>query len=111
MISRQDMMNKNYSHREYYAQFVNDEVKEHLFNFISEEELMESTNEHFNDIELKRWDAITGFEFQGTYVAKTPKSILPISRNLLKRAGESVSAATLTCIYKEAAKQIREQGR
>ena len=100
-------------HRKYFAQFVNDSVKHHLLLNISRKELLSSKDPYLNDIAMKRWDALGGFTFNyksGKMITR-PINIEPISLRLLKEAGEGVSASSLVCIYKEAAKQIIEENK
>ncbi len=112
MITRKDYMNNRTNenaaekHREYYSQFVNEDVMARICAVIGLSLLLASTDDHLNDIPMDKWDKLTGFEFRGSAMVKSPKDISPIDYLLLKEAGESVSSATLVCIYKEAAKQI-----
>ncbi len=95
MITRQDYMNDKATHREYYGQFVTDEIKQEVLREIGKMELMSSTDEHLNDIELFKW-----------YWQLSRKTV-----NDLKASGE-VHANTLSvavCIHKEAARQIIEE--
>jgi len=47
------------SHDEYYGQFVNDAVKRVVAQFIGADVIRVSSDPHFNDIALCRWDAVT----------------------------------------------------
>lgn len=96
-------------HRAYYAQFVNEDVKARVAAVIGLTTLLYSTDEHLNDIPLKKWDAMGGFVFKGGEMIQQPYSIEPIKLSLLKEAGEGVSSAILVCIYKEAARQMIEE--
>lgn len=96
------------SHREYYTQFVNDKVIERVVNTIGVNLLLASTDEHLNDIPMKKWDDLAGFAFRSSEMIRRPGNIDPIKYEQLKEAGDGVSAAGLVCIYKEAAKQIIE---
>jgi len=64
-----------------------------------------STDPHFNDIPLKEWDAIIGFE-QGQTTTR-PTTDLGLTAKL-QAAGDSATACSLTCILKEAARQVRD---
>jgi hypothetical protein len=112
MITHEQYMKRNDSgfgsHRAYYSQFVNEQVKNEVLRFIGKEALLTSTDEHLNDIPLRKWDALGGFAFKGSEMIRRPTSIEPVDINLLREAGEGVSAATMVCIYKEAARQIIE---
>ena len=82
------------SHREYYAQFVNESVKNAVLRFIGKELIMNSKDEHFNDIPLKKWDDISTQDFD-----------LAIT---FTKVGDGFSLAGKVCVLKEAAKQIKE---
>lgn len=85
-------------HEEYYAQFVDNEVKEMVLRVIGKDRIVKSTDkEAMNDIPLRRWDSI----FFPTY---------PTSMGDMYRAtGDFPTTANLVCIAKEAARQIREE--
>ncbi|MCP5004810.1 MAG: hypothetical protein GY941_12845 [Planctomycetes bacterium] len=57
MITRKQMMNKEYTHQEYYAQFG-----QYLTKLVSirigADRINSSKCEHFNDIPLKEWDSL-----------------------------------------------------
>ena len=103
------MQDSSNLHRQYYGQFVNDAVKNKVLQFIGKEALLASTDEHLNDIPLKKWDALGGFIFRGSELILKPTTIEPIEISKLKEANEGVSPSTLVCIYKEAGKQLIEQ--
>ena len=109
MYTRNQYMNHEISHREYYAQFVNEQVKNLVIRFIGKERLLKSKDEHLNDIPLKDWDLLGGFVFRGSEMVMKPTTIEPIDYKLIKEAGDGVSSATLVCIYKEAARQLIEK--
>jgi len=94
MFTRKQYMAGECTHRQYYAQFVNNNTKGYLLGSISEVELIEATrhDEGFNSIPLKRWDMTT----------------LMFNRQTLEAAGDTYTMAGKVCILKEAAKQIIE---
>jgi len=96
MYTRKDYMNRKCTHREYYSQFVSDEIKENVTRYIGKKRILNSDDEHFNTIPLNEWDAI-------------PIS-LQYNRDWVKAEenGEWLSPAVKVCILKEAAKQIQE---
>jgi hypothetical protein len=108
MTRKEYMSNSGELHREYYGQFVNEQVKKMVIREIGMDYLKMSRDEHLNDIPLKMWDSMSGFVFRGSEMVMKPSNIEPIEYAKLKEAGEGVSCATLVCIYKEAAKQIIE---
>lgn len=91
------------AHREYYAQFVDEYVMRFVDRSIGHNAIMNSTDPHFNDILLVKWDrletAIRGFcigkmtEINGVY-----------SNRMV-----GFSLSDTVCIAKEAAKQIKEK--
>jgi hypothetical protein len=84
------------SHRRYFAQFVNKSVKLYVISRIGLKTILESKDEHFNDICLKQWDNLTYF--------------LPnIQEIRFKTVGDFNSLSNGVCILKEAAKQIKEE--
>ena len=110
IITRQDYMKDSSNmHRKYYGQFVNENVKRTLLFTISKAELLSSKDEHLNDISMRKWDALGGFAFRGSEMIMKPTSIEPVDIKLIREAGEGVSASTMVCIYKEAARQIIEE--
>lgn len=109
MLTRNDYMKDSSNlHRAYYGQFVNEQVKNAVLQFIGKDALLKSKDEHLNDIPLKKWDALGGFAFSNTTgeMLHKPATIEPVEIAKLREAGEGVSSATLVCIYKEAARQI-----
>jgi hypothetical protein len=82
-------------HRAYYAQFVTDAIRTMVVDAIGEDRIKASTDPHFNDIPLLRWDGIAMH--------------LPASVGAhLKREGDWLTADGAVCILKESAQQIRE---
>ena len=84
-------------HREYYGQFVTDQIKALVLRSFGLSTLLKSVNRDgcFNDIPLKRWDAM---------VHNLPASVV----TQLVACGDWLSLANGVCILKEAARQIRE---
>ncbi len=90
MKTRKQYMNGEISHHEYYAQFVNDTIKQNVLDHVALDRLMKSTDEHLNDIPLRVWDSIPMFDVS----------------EKLKEAGDYLTLAGSVCIAKEAARQI-----
>lgn len=86
---------KTLLHRQYYAQFVTDNVRALVLHTIGRSRLISSTDAHFNDIPLQRWDAM---------VRMLPPSV-PAA---LKSCGDWLSLGGGVCVLKEAARQIVE---
>lgn len=58
MYTAKDLRDKVCSHDEYYKQFVNQAIINYVGRIIGIEIIKNSTDEHFNDIPLVRWDAL-----------------------------------------------------
>jgi hypothetical protein len=96
MFTHTDEINKVCTHREYFGQFVSPAVKQIVKNHIGEKAIKESKDEHFNDIELSKWDRLY-------------PSIMVHCLGKLKLADScGGSLADAVCIAKEAARQIKE---
>lgn len=110
MISRtQYMADSDKLHRSYYAQLAIDEMREQVKRHITVERIKASTDEHFNDIPMEKWDALSGLVFMRGQVVVKPR----VSHEFAERCREAeeggVSPATLVCVYKEIAQQIKEE--
>ena len=81
------------THREYYSQFVNDNVRGMVKDRIGVDRIQKSTDKHLNDIPLREWDNVG-----------LPYGI----RELLSQANDCFSMANQVCILKEAARQLIE---
>jgi len=93
MITRDDYISGKASHSEYYTQFV----KKSHFDALAflRDMIMKSTNPHFNDIPLRLWDCIIA-----TYPTEK-----------MKECGDYLTIAGKVCILKEAARQMKEEGK
>ena len=99
MITRQQYINNEVSHREYYGQFVTPGLKVTVIVQIGREALLASVDEHFNDIPLRVWDSVAE-RVVGGY----------IGRMISKANGNGgVSLSEGVCAAKEAALQIVEE--
>jgi len=92
MITRKQYMGGDYSHAEYYEQFVNESVKDRVLKYIGLDAISSSTDEHMNDIPLKHWDNV---------------GIPSYTAQQLKDCGDNYSLAGAVCINKAAARQIK----
>ena len=93
MKTRQQYLNGECSHREYYSQFVGESIIKLVENGIGIKTILASTDPHLNDIPLKKWDVLAE-HFKYMHLK-------------LKEAGDYLTLAGSVCILKEAAKQIR----
>lgn len=94
--TREQKMNNEISHDKYYRQFVNNRVIEIVANHIGLRRILNSTDEHFNDISLRNWDNLYSYIMSWTIVDR-------------EAANEGNSLATCVCIAKAAARMIKEQ--
>ena len=96
MYTRKQYMSKECSHNEYYGQFVDTSLRDTVKQFIGIERIMKSKDESFNDIELKRWDALA--PLIRTHCGRS-----------IARANETggISLSDCVCTAKQAARQIK----
>ena len=88
-------MNNECSHDEYYSQFVSEGLKNAVSNAIGKDRIIVSENHHFNDIQLNKWDSLSGLI--GSYCGK-----------MLGEANGNgyYSLSDTVCVAKAAAKMI-----
>lgn len=96
MITRKQYLDHDKTHREYYGQFVTPAMLEIVRETIGLDTIKRSTDEHFNDIPLQRWDGL----------AHQPEFREPF-RLKLKEAGDTLSLSAVVCVAKEAARQMK----
>src|SRR5690606_18510157 len=82
------------AHRTYYAQFVSARTITHVVQCVGPNVLRASTDEHFNDIPLRVWDAV---------VCGLPVAVP------FKTFGDYATLGGLVCVAKEAARQWLER--
>lgn len=93
MKTRQDYMANRCSHREYYAQFVTEGLRDVVQSMIGIDRIKASTDQSFNDIPLAKWDRIP----------------MPLGTSeKLKKCDDYLTKCGIVCIAKEAAQQIKE---
>lgn len=96
MITRQQYLNKEATHQEYYAQFVTPGIKQRVRHAFSIESLIDGKDDHFNNIPLEQW------------VSLLP--VVPFEINSkIKQCNDFATKAGVVCILKEAARQIVEE--
>jgi hypothetical protein len=96
MKTRQQYLNHECTHREYYAQFVTNATRSAVLERIGIDRLL-SNAEDLNRIPLSTWDGLMIF-----YRLTTEK---------LRLAGDFQSMAGKVCIAKEAARQLIEEAK
>lgn len=103
-FTRSDYMTKACSHEEYYGQFVTPAIRNAVKARFGDR-INKSNDPHFNDIPLAQWDSFHGNpNFASTLnVPSIYRAILPA----IKAAGEWLTLVTMTCISKQAARQLK----
>jgi hypothetical protein len=102
MPSRLDYLEGRATHREYYAQFVDNQVLNIVASMVGVRTICESTDEHLNDIHLAVWDH--------TAMALT-RACRAVSRSRFEEMGDIATQSGVVCVAKEAARQIRDDNR
>jgi hypothetical protein len=94
MFTRQQYLDKECTHRQFYGQMVTDATKWTVLQHIGMTRLLASEDaENLNDIPLGLWDALPATSAIGATVRAT---------------GDYLTLAGKVCVYKEAARQIIE---
>lgn len=96
MFTRNDYMSGKCSHREYYAQYVDEDVRSSVMMVMGIDKLIHAyrQNDDFYSIPLPHWDAL-GWAFR--------------FHTIMKSRGDYPTLAGKVCILKEAARQIVEK--
>lgn len=94
MKTRQQYLNNEISHHNYYMQFATEAMKQQVVDKIGIERIKKAivTDEHLNNIPLEEWDMLSWNYWR--------------NNQLMGEAQESASSATMTCIYKAIAKSL-----
>ena len=96
MHTRKQYLNDECTHREYYAQYVNDNLISHVEYAIGKDILLASTDD-LNDIPLSAWNNV--------FFSGIPLKI----SSIMRENGDFPTQAGSVCIVKEAAQQFIEQ--
>jgi hypothetical protein len=92
MKTRKQYLAGECTHREFYAQFVGQELKNRVLTRFGKKRLQASTDPHLNDISLAEWDTLGPAGWKAKW----------------EEVGDFPSLAGFVCIHKEAAKQLVE---
>lgn len=107
MFTRAQYLNKECTHREYWAQFVTPSMKAMVKSNIGLERLQRSRNEYFSDVTtLKDWDWMKDATFRMLNMVKWREIQYPEYAGLTS-VGWSLSDNV--CLLKEAARQLVEE--
>lgn len=95
IFTRADYMSGKCTHDEYYDQFVTEEIKGVVLEQFGSK-IVNSSDPHFNDIDLKKWDNLANwFKSDSTLHDK------------LKEREDVMTLSSLVCTLKAAARHIR----
>lgn len=106
MFTRAQYLDRQCTHREYWAQFVTEGMRRMVLQRFTIERLKRSTDPHLNDIPLMEWDAMKGVTFHMLDLTKWREIHYPEYKDT-RSIGWSMSDNT--CLLKEAAKQLIEK--
>lgn len=94
IFTRSEYMAGKISHKDYYDQFVTDQMVKEIGQAIGIARIKNSKHSSFNDIPLHRWDRLSPM-------------IISMSSDIHKQTGEIASLGASVCIAKAAARRIR----
>ena len=94
MFTRKERLNNECTHREFFGQFVTQQMMNLVVGRIGGDKLLASTDEHLNDIPLRRWDALSG----------TVRMFIT-SKQITDAGLHGFSLSDCVCTAKEAARQ------
>lgn len=95
MKTRQQRLNNECTHEEYYSQFITDGLIQAIKKYIGTQTIknaIASGDNHLNTIPLQSWDTFINYN----------RSIVP----LMKQCGDFLTMAASVCIAKTAARQL-----
>ena len=97
MYTRKQYLNKECTHREYYAQYVDTNIINRTVKAIGADRILSSFDQHLKDINLEAWDNV--------FLSGLPLRIA----NTMRENGDFPTMTGSVCIVKEAAQQFIEQ--
>jgi hypothetical protein len=98
LITRQQYLDGESTHREFYAQFVTEGVRRAVAKHFGIERLKQASSDpHLNSIPLAEWDGVAHWAVPSVFTK-------------MKACGDALTLAGSVCILKEAAKQCIEKG-
>jgi len=104
MKTRQEYMNKEVSHHEYYSQFVTEATKKFILNSLTVEQIaeaLENGDEHLNRLKIPYNNMGRGGRWWWDDA--------PINTKLVRESGGNLSQSTYTCVSKAAARILVEE--
>ena len=106
MYTREDYMGNACTHQQYYSQFVTPGIISLVQWHIGEQELLTSTNPHFNDIPMAKWDRLS--EWTQSYI-NTKEWTACENPSMVGTGKYPWSLSSNICILKAAAHMIVEE--
>ena len=103
VLTREQYLNGECSHDQYYSQFVTEKIKQIVANSIGIPVILACKDPHFNTIPLKRWDSLEPIIKIFVNTDKIRKA-----ENWSDPTTYPWSLATSVCIAKQAAKHIKK---
>lgn len=107
MYTHKDYMDKKCSHHEYFSQFITNELKWAVNSNIGIEVIKASTDKHFNDISLKRWDGLFDNSHHVSARGKNIHSTHGVAFMKKKIDDTGTSLSDLVCTAKAYAREVR----
>lgn len=106
-FTRADYMDERCSYEQYYDQFVDGDLIAEVDAALGAE-ICRSTDRSFNDIPMHKWDSVAGV-VNGRSGFRVHLPVRVIAK--LLQAGDGVTVHGAVCIYKAAARRIRNQAK
>lgn len=105
MISRKERLSNACTHRQYWGQYVTDDIKRELWDLVGDN-IKNNDEGHTSSfgMNLWRWDTLASL-----IISCNPKNLNKL-KSQLKANGDYLSYAGLVSLLKEAARQLKEQG-
>lgn len=104
LITRKQYMDNEYSHDEYYGQWVTDQMISIVAMVIGKDRLLASTDKHLNDIPLRLWDNLPVMDYINKENWKDA-SLSTYSVETQKQRKFIYSPSDVVCIGKAAARE------
>lgn len=94
MITYAQYMAKEFTHAQYYNEFVTPELLDVVVNYMGADKIKNSMEERFSDIPLITWD-------------RASETVLSVCSETLRKKDSPLTLSVSVCIAKTAARHIR----
>lgn len=109
IITRKEYLDGDFTHDEYYGQFIIPSMVADVYAEIGEEWIKRSRDEHMNDIPLAKWDALCGAKMRDSTMVQRPQVPHEITKKFIEAGDKGgVSLSDMVCIYKAIARRIKD---